>query len=172
TMASCGGEARPSANSSDAPPAPIVRDSAGVRIIELREAVLDQLPMWRLTESPVAVIGEVAGESPYVFTGIGASRVSSLRNGGIAITDEWKGDGSLEVRIFDESGRYLMSFGRAGRGPCKFVRPRLIHEAADGGMVVYDRGLSRVTRFNSDGSVADTWSWNEAACSNENQGRP
>ena len=94
--------------------ASLVRDSAGIRIVEnARPPEGSRLP-WRIGPEPTVSIGVVDGEEPYMLHGvIDATRLSG---GGIAVANR----GSEEVRVFDAHGVHLVTFGGRGEGPADF----------------------------------------------------
>ncbi len=94
--------------------ASLVRDSAGIRIVEnARPPEGSRLP-WRIGPEPTMTIGVVDGEEPYMLHGvIDATRLSG---GGIAVANR----GSEEVRVFDAHGVYRVTFGGRGEGPADF----------------------------------------------------
>ncbi len=94
--------------------APVVRDSAGVRIVENDPSVLDGRAPWRIGPEPLLRIGEQDGAQAYLFHAVQGSTV--LPDGTIAVTD----GASYNVRLFDSSGAHLRTIGRLGQGPEEF----------------------------------------------------
>jgi hypothetical protein len=94
--------------------APVVRDSAGVRIVENDPSVLDERTPWRIGEEPLLSIGVQDGAQAYLFTAVRGATV--LPDGTIAVTDL----ASYNVRLFDSSGAHLRTIGRQGQGPGEF----------------------------------------------------
>ena len=95
-------------------PVSVLRDSAGVVIVENRTAANVDLATWSLSDQPLAVIGAREDEPGHDFTEVvGAFRLNDER---IVVGDR----GSSEVRFFDEGGRHLRSVGGQGEGPGEF----------------------------------------------------
>jgi len=86
----------------------IVRDSAGIRIVENRAPAWGEAEGWSLSEAPLLEIGVLEGPTPYMFSGIRAPR--RLADGSIALID----GSSNELRVFDSTGRHVRSIGREG----------------------------------------------------------
>ena len=59
--------------------------------------------------------------------------------------------GNHRIVVFDESGRYVRSFGRQGEGPGELLAPGLV-EVVDGIVYVFDE---RTNRFRCDGTFID-----------------
>lgn len=95
------------------------------------------------------VIGTDNGPDETVFGNIIAYDVAA--DGTIFIVD-----GTIPVvRVFGADGRYRRSFGRRGRGPGEFQQPYRI-VVQDSLLVVYDRALGRLGRFDTAGSHLST----------------
>ena len=93
----------------------IVRDSAGIVMAESPlEASGDE---WRLQLPPVLLIGrsEGTGEGPDLFGRI--NQVIRLSSGDIAVAEGL----AAEIRVFDDGGGHLRTFGRRGEGPGEFA---------------------------------------------------
>jgi hypothetical protein len=88
----------------------VVRDSAGVRIVE-HGSLAAPLPPWTLSEPPEATIGgEGRGAAHQLSTVVGAVRLS---DGRIVVADGL----SREARYFDVGGEALQTVGGQGEGP-------------------------------------------------------
>jgi hypothetical protein len=126
----------------------VVRDSAGVEIVEHSAAYLAALPVWTVEGEPVLELG--GGDHPAEeFTSIrGAIRFS---DGRVLLAE----GGSNELRLFGPDGAYLATWARRGQGPGEFSSissPVL----ADGDTVlVADGGAQRTARFGPDGRFLD-----------------
>lgn len=125
-LASCSGEA--------ADRRTVVRDSAGVAIVENDAADLSAIARWSLETTPAVDIGAFEGaEAETLFRVVGAVR---LDDGRIAVANA----GTSEVRYFDASGAHVATVGGQGGGPGEFQRiMRLIRLAADS-LAVFDGG--------------------------------
>ena len=133
--------------SPDNPSSTIVRDSAGVRIAESPEASPDE---WRLQLPPVLQIGRNEGEDdgPDLFGHI--MQVIRLSSGDIAVAEGL----ANEIRIFDDGGGHLRTFGRNGEGPGEFTALWTIAELPGDTIVAVDPRGGRVSLFTSSGTFA------------------
>src|SRR5690606_5816123 len=95
---------------------PIVRDSAGVRVVRnLAPAWSGSAEdAWSLSLEPILEIGVLEGDPAYMFSQMRGPR--RLSDGSIVVLD----GATSEVRIFDAEGRHLRTFGRKGQGPGEF----------------------------------------------------
>jgi hypothetical protein len=92
----------------------MVRDSAGVRIVENSLARWQPDDAWRLSPEPIVDIGTTVGDPNYeLYRVLGAVRLST---GVIVVAN----GGSTELRYFDSRGRYLLAAGGQGGGPGEF----------------------------------------------------
>lgn len=111
----------------------VVRDSAGVRIVENSAPAWREGEGWRMSDEPILEIGVLEGQPEYqLFQVRGAIRLS---DGRIVVANA----GSHELRIYDPRGRFLTSVGREGSGPGEF------------------RALGSLDRLGSDSLI--TWDW-------------
>lgn len=58
-----------------------------------------------------------------------------------------------QVRVYSTSGELLDNIGGMGEGPGEFAMPMFAHRTLDGGLVVADPGLSRLTFFGPGGEA-------------------
>src|SRR5690606_18394752 len=86
----------------------VVRDSAGVRIVENVEPAWCPVDAWRIPDAPVVPIGAVEGEAHEQFFRI--TGILRLDDGRIVVAD----DGARELRFYDAAGHFLSSAGRQG----------------------------------------------------------
>ena len=91
----------------------LVRDSAGVRIVESRTPACTPEKQ-RVDTAPSLTIGVESGEQEYLFSLIRS--VIRLDDGRIVVGD----GGSRQLRFYDSTGRFLGATGRAGQGPGEF----------------------------------------------------
>jgi hypothetical protein len=95
-------------------PAAVVRDSAGIRIVENAEHGWRDGRSWRLAAEPTLEIGVFAGDPDYeLFHVAGAVRLS---DGRIVVAN----GGSRELRIYSAAGDFVTAVGREGGGPGEF----------------------------------------------------
>lgn len=60
-----------------------------------------------------------------------------------------------QIRIYSTSGDLLDNVGRRGEGPGEFAMPMFAHRTLDGGLVVADPALARLTFFGPSGDAAE-----------------
>lgn len=124
---------------------PSVRDSAGVRIVEL-PAAADET--WTVADTPAVEIGRATGPPARQFDRIRAVR--GLSDGGLAVAD----GGSREIRVFGPEGGHRHTVGGEGPGPGEF-RSLDGLEVLDGDtLAVWDRRGARLSLFGPNGELA------------------
>ncbi|HZD04074.1 MAG TPA: hypothetical protein VE173_04125 [Longimicrobiales bacterium] len=123
----------------------LVRDSAGLRIVE--HAAGESGPTWRVGPEPLLRIGRVEGDAPYLFQDVGDA--ARLPDGGIAVLEGAAG----EVRLFDRNGVHVRTLGRSGAGPGEFRSPLRVWPRGDS-LVVFDWSGDRITLLPINGSTA------------------
>jgi hypothetical protein len=116
---------------------PVVRDSAGVTLIETREPDCDKAPPVASLSGPALELG-LADSPDQQFHRI---RQTALWGDSLLIVAD---GGSNELRVFDRRGRHVRSLGGAGRGPGEFSGLNSFVLRADT-LVAYDGGTRRVT---------------------------
>ena len=105
----------------------------------------DSASAWRAVEE--LRIGAADGEGPDVFSDVRDLAVD--RAGRIYVLQST----AKRVAVFDDSGRFLRSFGRAGGGPGEFENPIGIQLDPAGRLWVSDPRNARYTLFDSGGRV-------------------
>jgi hypothetical protein len=126
--------------------AAVVRDSAGVQVVEHPVGVDESTPTWRLSVEPKLSIGAAAGDSQDLLFQIeGAHRLPHER---IVVANR----GTNELRFYDAAGDYLFAAGRQGAGPGEF---EYIAWTAycDGLLFAYDIGNRRMSVYDEDGQL-------------------
>ncbi len=114
----------------DGPPTSVVRDSAGISIVEsFRPAWEDPAwadsATWRIDPEPLLDLARSGTGDAHTFYSVrGMKRLSG---GSLVILNA----GSDEIRQFSSDGRFLGSFGGAGEGPGEFTNPRQLELAGD-----------------------------------------
>lgn len=131
--------------------APVVRDSAGITIIESSPPPPGSRPPIRVADRPMLQIGAEDRGPNYQFNDIAAA--TRLRDGSIAVADR----GSGEIRIFDGSGRFVRKVGRRGEGPGESRRLSHIRAMGDDSLLAWDALGGRFTIFTPAGRVARTF---------------
>jgi len=134
----CGGEGSGGAE-------PVVRDSAGVRIVENPDAAPDGGTLFTLTDRPVLVIGALEAAPEYQFNRVRG--IVRLSDGRIVVAD----GGSSELRWYDPSGAHLVTAGRQGEGPGEFVGLGGVALLPGDSVVAYDDRLRRFSVFDGAG---------------------
>lgn len=131
---------------SDAPAARsvVVRDSAGVTIVEHGRIDPGAVPQWSLSATPLVRIGTVDGDAVFQFHQV--RDATRLRDGSIAVVDR-----SRTVRLFDAAGRPLWTAGGEGGGPGEFRLPVMVEELGADSLVVWDGPTSRLNVFTRGG---------------------
>jgi hypothetical protein len=120
----------------------------------------DNAPLWG--NSPRVVeevrIGVLDGDERYTFGSVIA----------VAVTTDgtmWVADRMLyKIRRYDANGVHVGDVGRRGEGPGEFSSLNGLRSLSDGRLAAWDPALSRVSRFNTDGTYVD------AILINENRG--
>ncbi|MBW3553970.1 MAG: hypothetical protein KY466_10690 [Gemmatimonadetes bacterium] len=120
-----------------------VRDSAGVRLVDLDPAAIAGRAAWEVDDAPVLRLGGAQGTGPEQFHRLAAA----LRTDhGVVVAD----GGSGEIRWFDSTGAHVRTAGGTGEGPGEFLQLSWIGRGPDGSILAWDRRLRRLSRF-SDG---------------------
>jgi hypothetical protein len=126
---------------------PVVRDSAGVTIVENFGPTWGRNEGWSVSEAPTVNIGENAQEENYKFERIvGALRLS---DGKIVVANA----GTQELRWYDAGGSYLLSAGRTGSGGVTFSSLAWLGRFGDESVMAYDGMNLRTSIFAGDGSL-------------------
>jgi len=123
----------------------IVRDSAGVLIAENPSDAAGNA--WALPSPPVLEIGRSEGDGPGSDLFGAIANVTRLSNGYIAVADRH----AQEVRVFDDEGDHVLTFGRPGEGPGEFTALWSIAELAGDTIAAVDALGGRVSLFSSVG---------------------
>jgi 6-bladed beta-propeller protein len=105
--ASC--EARPAK-----PTGPLVRDSAGILIVENENTSALDTVSWLADTAAAVRIGALEGDGPDVFGRVAG--VARLSDGRIVVADGL----AHEIRFFASDGSFLMRTGRRGSGPGEY----------------------------------------------------
>lgn len=128
-------------------PGVVVRDSAGITIVETARTADDTDALPRPADEPELSIGLVEGDPRYLFGSVaGAAR---LPDGTIVVGDEQ----AQEIRYYSPTGTHLRTVGRRGEGPGEYSG--LIDVWRCGGARVFadDYQLRRVTVLGADGTL-------------------
>ena len=129
----------------DSSQAAVVRDSAGVMVAENpADAAGDE---WTLPSPPVLEIGRSEGDGAGSDLFGAIAHAIRLSNGHIAVADRH----AQEVRVFDDAGDHVLTFGRLGEGPGEFTTLWSIAELAGDTIAAVDPSGGRVSLFSSAG---------------------
>lgn len=124
---------------------PVLRDSAGISIVENRGAVWAEAERWRVADAPLVDIGVLEGDSRYqLFRVVDATRLS---DGRIVVANA----GTSELRYYDATGEHLLSAGGSGGGPGEFQQLSWIDAAPNDSVVAYDLQLGRLSTLDATG---------------------
>ena len=135
---------------SEQAPGPLVRDSAGIQIVENTSPAWTPGEAWRLSEEPVLTIGVAEGAEEYeLYDVIGAFRV---RNGEIAVACR----SANQIRFFDADGMYLRSVGRKGGGPGEFRIMFSMWRMGPDSLAVFEYGNARISVLGDNGAFGRT----------------
>ena len=124
-----------------------VQDSSGVEIVLSGSAIHDEGDRWRVVSDPILQIGQVEGDSPYLFQRI--SSAVRVPDGRIVVSDAR----DLDIRIFGSDGTHELSFGQSGEGPMEFGGQPFLALVPPDTLVVWDSGNYRLSRFDLTGSL-------------------
>jgi len=128
---------------------PVVRDSAGVRIVENHDPAWPAGAGWRIADSPRLDIGSLDGPAATQFFQI--SDGALLSDGGFVVS----GFGSHDLRRFDADGGHVWTTGREGDGPGEFRGLATLGVAPGDTILTYDFRQRRITRWTLDGTMVD-----------------
>jgi hypothetical protein len=144
-LAGCGGEGG-GADFRDV----VVRDSAGVTIVESPAGSEAAAPVWVVDPNPIVRIGTIMGELPYQFGRIDG--VTQLSDGRIVVLDGQ----ARELRYFTPDGDYLYTVGRSGDGPGEIFPTGTVRifPLPDDTLAVLNQ--QRITLFDSNGQFIET----------------
>ncbi len=95
------------------------------------------------------------GDAPGYFNR--PTEVAIARNGDIFVADGHGGDSNARVVKFSKSGKFLMAWGKQGKGPGEFDVPHAIAVDSQERVYVADRSNSRVQVFDANGKFLADW---------------
>lgn len=125
----------------------VVRDSAGVRIVENPSTTPDPLS-WLAPGGPAIQIGRADGTGPDAFGSV--RHAVRLASSAIAVADAR----AREIRVFDGEGRHLRTFGGDGEGPGEFANLWWIVPRPGDSVAALDNLGARISHFGPDGVLA------------------
>lgn len=140
-LSGCGGDGSPRSSA-------VVRDSAGIRIVENSDPSWRGETAWRLAEAPSLTIGSLDGDPIYQLFGV--RNAVRLDDGRIVIAN----GGSYELRFYGADGAFLVSTGRQGGGPGEFENLRWVRRMGPDSLLAYDSRARRMSVFDFEGTFA------------------
>ncbi len=123
--------------------APVVRDSAGVRVVT--SAAPRSPGLYRIEPKPVLDMG---GADEELIAPLLAAR---FPDGRLVVATE-----GAELRWYDAAGKKLRSFGRKGGGPGEFQRITFVGILSGDTVVAFDGGARRLTLVGPGGKLVRT----------------
>jgi hypothetical protein len=127
----------------------IVRDSAGITIVESHGPTWVDGRSWTLSELPVVTIGTENGVEEYSLYQVRSAL--RLPDGAIVIAN----GGTDELRYYDSSGTFLYAIGNDGFGPGEFKDISGMWLVTDT-LVIQDGGQDRTSVFSASGEYLKT----------------
>src|SRR5690606_30061138 len=126
-------------------PRAMVRDSAGILIVENSAGAWGEGAEWRIAAEPVLEIGMAEGPPAYLLDQVRGAR--RLANGELVIAN----GGSGELRFYAADGTHLRSSGRRGDGPGEFQDISSVDDFRGDSLAVYDARAQRLSVLSSEG---------------------
>ncbi len=134
----CGGDSRSGSM-------PLVRDSAGIEIVETGSGARGETEAWRVPSEPALDIGVLEGPPEHQLFQVRDAR--RLRDGRIVVVNM----GTSELRFFGAHGEYLASAGRRGSGPGEFEQVAWVRPYPGDSLLAYDFRTFRASVLDRDG---------------------
>lgn len=117
----------------------VVRDSAGLVVVEHGPGAAERVERWRAGAEPVVDVGVRDGAAAYRFLQL--ADALWLEDGRMLALD----GGARQLRLFDAGGMFLTAHGRPGEGPGAYAAPAALWRLPDDSVAVWDARLRRVT---------------------------
>lgn len=126
----------------------VVRDSAGIVIVENERSALDARLGWVVGPEPSVTIGTAGGDPAYELFRVGGAM--RLSDGRIVVANA----GTGELRVYDPDGVHLASWGGQGDGPGEFgaMAPGAVKPWPGDSLMARDSFRSQVSIFSADGT--------------------
>jgi len=125
---------------------PVVRDSAGVRIVENSSPGWTEGDAWSVSAEPLVSIGAVEGAAEYLFSQV--TGAVTLADGRLAVGDR----GASAIRFYRPGGDYLSSAGGPGQGPGEYIDLAGLARLPGDTIVVVDGPAQRISFLDSTGT--------------------
>jgi hypothetical protein len=129
------------------PSTALVRDSAGIRIVENFAPLWQEGQEWHLSPQPVVDIGGGGSQEHDLFRAWSPVRLS---DGRIVVAN----GGSRELRFYTGDGAFVRSVGRRGDGPGEFQGLRWVRRLRGDSLITFDFRQMRFAVFDSSGAFA------------------
>lgn len=126
----------------------VVRDSAGIHIVEDGAPMWTDITRWQVSSAPLLDIGADQNDPDQQLYDV--SGVLRLSDGRIIVAD----GGTRELRFYDRTGRLAGRAGREGEGPGEFRNLGSIRRLADDSILAWDPRLRRMSIFDATGRFA------------------
>ena len=131
--------------------AAVVRDSAGITIVENTAPLWSAADAWVVVDSPTVQIG---GDETNPLQDLSQiSGAMRLKDGRLVVVN----GATSEIRFYSPSGGHLSTTGRKGQGPGEFQMPAGLWPVAGDSLLVVDALARRVTVIAPDGSTPRTY---------------
>ena len=127
----------------------VVRDSAGIRIVENTTPQWRDGEEWYLSPEPMVVIGGGDTEEEQLFRVVAALRLS---DGRIVVAN----GGTNEIRFYGPEGAFLSASGGDGEGPGEFRRLSAVRRLRGDSLFAQDARLFRSSVFDGQGRFIRT----------------
>ena len=144
TTAACGDQSSPIEL------AYVVRDSAGIGIVENARPPDGSRLGWQVDPEPSVRIGALRGKEPYLLHRVGGA--TKLSDGRIVVANR----GSQELRVFGASGVHLATWGGQGEGPGEFNSLLRVSGWQGDSLIAWYSQDDRLSIFDLNGNVGRT----------------
>jgi hypothetical protein len=138
-------------------PLTVVRDSAGITIVENPSPDDSAANTWWRVDGPALSIGGLDAEEPYTLFRV--TDAIRLNDGRIAVSSSASGD----IRYFDETGTHIRTSGRTGGGPGEYQNPNQLYHGGGDSLLVVDASARRISVLDPDGDFVRVFDIGEAA---------
>ena len=125
--------------------AAVVRDSAGIQIVENRGGGWGEREGWRLSDEPAVQIGVAEGDPDYQMDRVRAAL--RLGDGRIVVANA----GNQQIRWYHADGRLAATAGRRGGGPGEFQSLSALRRLPGDSVLAYDVSGFRLSWFDPAG---------------------
>ena len=137
-------------------PTVVLRDSAGIQIVQNHAPEWDDGERWTVAAEPSVVVGGYRGadepaDSSHLVWAIAG--LAPLSDGRIAVLSSRE----KKLFLFEPSGAFAGSIGREGRGPGEFWYPQHLQVLPGDTLVVWDYMFGAIAYFNTSGKLLREW---------------